>query len=202
MIEIAVGQAARWVEAGTPLRLSLNVDPPELLSGQWVPALLAAIAHHRLDPELVLVELTEDLLISDYTRATASIRALAKLGIGVSIDDFGTGYSGLSWLQTLPVAELKLDRGFVGRVLTDERTRHIVESTVELADRLGIRVVAEGVEDAPTAAALAGMGAHLLQGFGICHPLHAESLEQWRAARVRSGQEPVITGQAPPPGAR
>jgi diguanylate cyclase (GGDEF)-like protein len=190
MIRLTVAQAARWDEAGTPLRLSLNVDPPELLSGQWVPALLAAVDRHRLDPALVTVELTEEALISDFARATKSIEELARHHIGVSIDDFGTGYSGLSWLQTLPVTELKLDRGFVMRVLSDPRTHHIVESTIDLAHRLDIRVVAEGVEDRATADALTTMGSDLLQGFEIARPLTPEMLATWRATRAHA--RPVV----------
>jgi diguanylate cyclase len=184
MIKLTVAQTAHWAERGAPLRLSLNVDPPELLSGQWVPALLAAVELHGLDPALVTVELTEEVLITDFGRAMTSIEELARHHIGVSIDDFGTGYSGLSWLQTLPVSELKLDRGFVSRILTDPRTRHIVESTVDLAHRLGIRVVAEGVEDRATAAALTDMGAHLLQGFVISRPLRPEALDAWRTTHA------------------
>jgi diguanylate cyclase (GGDEF)-like protein len=184
MIRLTVAQAADWARAGTPLRLSLNVDPPELLSGQWVPALLTAMHEHRLDPALVTVELTEDALISDFARATKSIEELARHHVGVSIDDFGTGYSGLSWLQSLPVSELKLDRGFVSQVLSDPRTHHIVESTIELAERLGIRVVAEGVENHATSVALTAMGAHLLQGFDISRPLMPDALRAWRATRA------------------
>jgi diguanylate cyclase (GGDEF)-like protein len=184
MIEVTIAQTAEWAEKGSPLRLSLNVDPPELLSGQWVPALLAAVARHALDPALVTVELTEEVLLSDFTRATKNIEELARHHIGVSIDDFGTGYSGLSWLQTLPVTELKLDRGFVSRVLSDSRTRHIVESTIDLGDRLGIRVVAEGVENTAIATALTDMGAHLLQGYVISRPLRPEALDAWRSTHA------------------
>ncbi len=196
MIRLTLAQTASWAALGTPLRLSLNVDPPELLSGQWVPALLAAVGRHHLDPGLVTVELTEEALISDLHRATASIEELARHGIGVSIDDFGTGYSGLSWLQTLPVTELKLDRGFVSRVRSDPRTHHIVESTIELANLLGIRVVAEGVEDEATATALASLGAHLLQGFGIGRPMSATALSLWR--RHRSASRPALDWRSRP----
>jgi diguanylate cyclase (GGDEF)-like protein len=183
MIRISVGQAADWAAAGAPLRLSLNVDPPELLSGAWVPALIAEIDRRRLDPALITVELTEELLVSDPPRAAERIHQLARHGVDVSIDDYGTGYSGLSWLQTLPVTELKLARPFVGQILTDERTRMIVESTVQLANSLGLRVVAEGVEDEATAQAVTQMGAHLLQGYLVSRPLMAGTLHAWRTAR-------------------
>jgi diguanylate cyclase (GGDEF)-like protein len=184
MIRISIAQAAAWVAAGDPLRLSLNVDPPELLSGAWVPALIAEIERHELDPALIIVELTEELLVSDPARAAERIHELARHGIDVSIDDYGTGYSGLTWLQTLPVTELKLARPFVSLILSDERTRHIVESTVQLANRLGLRVVAEGVEDEATAAAITSMGADLIQGYLISRPLMAGTLDTWRKARA------------------
>jgi diguanylate cyclase (GGDEF)-like protein len=183
MIHISIAQAAVWADAGQPLRISLNVDPPELLSGAWVPALIAEIDRHTLDPALVIVELTEELLVSDPTRAAERIHELARHGIDVSIDDYGTGYSGLTWLQTLPVTELKLARPFVSLILSDERTRHIVESTVQLANRLGLRVVAEGVEDEATAEAITHMGADLIQGYLYSRPLMAGTLDAWRETR-------------------
>jgi diguanylate cyclase len=183
MLQISLAQAATWARAGTPLRLSLNVDPPELLSGAWVPALIEAIGRHELDPALVTVELTEELLVTDPARAAERIHELARFGVDVSIDDYGTGYSGLSWLQTLPVAELKLARPFVSQILSDERTRHIVQSTVQLANRLGLRVVAEGVEDEATATEVSRMGASLLQGYLVSRPLMAGTLDSWRTAR-------------------
>jgi diguanylate cyclase (GGDEF)-like protein len=183
MIRITMAQAAAWAEAGHPLRFSLNVDPPELLSGAWVPALIAEMDRYRLDPALVIVELTEELLVSDPTRAAERIHELARHGIDVSIDDYGTGYSGLTWLQTLPVTELKLARPFVSLILSDGRTRQIVESTVKLANRLGLRVVAEGVEDEATAAEVTRMGADLIQGYLVARPLMVGTLDAWRAAR-------------------
>ncbi|WP_426565377.1 putative bifunctional diguanylate cyclase/phosphodiesterase [Angustibacter sp. McL0619] len=184
MIRLAMAQAADWVARGTPLRVSMNVDPPELLSGQWMLALFTAIEDHQLDPALITVELTEELLIHDPTIAASRIHDLADHGVEVSIDDFGTGYSGLTWLQRLPVTELKLDRSFVSRMLTDDRTHHIVESTIQLANRLGLRVVAEGVEDDATAAALTYMGAELLQGYRFSAPMTADALATWRESRL------------------
>jgi diguanylate cyclase (GGDEF)-like protein len=187
MIRLSLTQASVWARAGTPLRLSLNVDPPELLSGAWVPALIAAITELGLDASLITVELTEELLVSDPARAAERIHELAQHGVDVSIDDYGTGYSGLSWLQNLPVTELKLARPFVSQILSDERTSQIVASTVELANRLGLRVVAEGVEDEATAAAVTAMGASLVQGYLVSRPLMAGTLDVWRAARERDG---------------
>ena len=98
----------------------------------------------------LVLEVTESVLLTDPDRSIAVVGALAALGSAVSIDDFGTGYSSLAYLRDLPVAELKLDRSFTADLLTDERTAAIVASTIELAHRLGLHVVAEGVEDEPT----------------------------------------------------
>jgi diguanylate cyclase (GGDEF)-like protein len=197
MMRLCVGQAAVWAEAGCPLRVSLNVDPPELLSGAWGPALIAEIRRAGLDPALFTVELTEELLVSDPDRAAERIQELAAHGIEVSIDDYGTGYSGLAWLQTLPVRELKLAQPFVSQVLTDERTRTIVESTVRLATQLHLRVVAEGVEDPATAVAMTEMDVALLQGYLICRPLLADNLDAWRMTREQPALTNVPTVPAP-----
>jgi len=188
MVRLCVRQAAAWAESGRPLRMSLNVDPPELLSGAWGPALVGEIERTGVDPSLFTVELTEELLVVDPAGAAQRIRELARHGIELSIDDYGTGYSGLAWLQTLPVRELKLAREFVSQVLTDERTRTIVTSTVRLATQLDLRVVAEGVEDDRTAAVVTGMGVALLQGYLISRPLGAASLDAWREIEQPTGR--------------
>ena len=107
----------------------------------------------------------------------AVVRRLADLGVAVSIDDSGTGYSSLSHLRDLPVAELELDRSFTADLLTDGPTEAIVASTVALAHRLGLRVVAEGVERAETLVHLAGLGCHESQGYLHSAPLPADRLE-------------------------
>jgi diguanylate cyclase len=198
MIRISIAQAGEWASRGDPLRLSLNVDAPELLSGAWVPALMAEIARHGLDPALVTVELTEELLVNDPDRAAERIRELQGKGVEVSIDDYGTGYAGLVWLQSLPVTELKLARPFVSRILSDERTRSIVESTVALANRMGLRVVACGVEDEGTAAALTQMGADLIEGHLISPPLMVGALETWRSTREAERYSCVEPGRRTP----
>ena len=147
----------------------------------------------------MIVELTEELLVSDPARAAERINELARHGIDVSIDDYGTGYSGLTWLQTLPVTELKLARPFVSLILSDERTRQIVESTVQLANRLGLRVVAEGVEDEATAEAITRMGADLIQGYLISRPLMVGTLDAWRATRSLEAMTEPSVSQTPSP---
>ncbi|HEY0001134.1 MAG TPA: EAL domain-containing protein, partial [Actinoplanes sp.] len=103
--------------------------------------------------------------------------------VNLSIDDFGTGYSSMAYLKTLPVQELKIDRSFVSCMTTSERDAVIVRSTVELGRNLGLRVIAEGVEDLPTWQELDAVGCDELQGYYISRPVPAEQFEQWLISR-------------------
>jgi EAL domain-containing protein (putative c-di-GMP-specific phosphodiesterase class I) len=111
------------------------------------------------------LEITESTLISDPDRTRASLERIAALGVSLSIDDFGTGYSSLSYLKRLPVQAIKIDRSFVKDMLTDQQDMVIVRSTINLASNLGLKVVAEGVEDRTTFNTLRGMGCDLIQGY-------------------------------------
>lgn len=115
--------------------------------------------------------------MEDPDRAMRTLRDLDALGIELSIDDFGTGFSSLAYLKKLPVDELKIDRGFVKQMLDDAGDFTIVRSTIELAHNLGLRVVAEGVEDAAVFDALAGIGCDVVQGYFLSKPAPAEILD-------------------------
>jgi EAL domain-containing protein (putative c-di-GMP-specific phosphodiesterase class I) len=116
---------------------------------------------------------------------------LTDLGIGISLDDFGTGYSSLMHLKTLPVRELKLDRSFVGHMLTDPTDAAIVSATIELAHQLGIGVVAEGVEDEPTCAALNRLGCERIQGYLLGRPLPARAIDKLLGSTALPKSEPT-----------
>jgi EAL domain-containing protein (putative c-di-GMP-specific phosphodiesterase class I) len=107
------------------------------------------------------------------------LERLAGLGVVLSVDDFGTGHSSLAYLERLPVTSLKIDRSFVIGLEGDTASHTIVSTTVELGHRLGLRVVAEGVEDGSTLEQLRGLGCDVAQGFGIAHPMPAEALPRW-----------------------
>ena len=175
----AVAQAADWHRRGLDLRMSVNLSASNLLDAGLPGRVAGLLAAHDLPAERLVLEVTESVVLTDPDRSIAVVRGLAALGACVSIDDFGTGYSSLAYLRELPVAELKLDRSFTADLLTNERTEAIVSSTVELAHRLGLRVVAEGVEQPETFAYLEGLGCDLSQGFLHSRPLPAEQLEEW-----------------------
>jgi diguanylate cyclase len=175
----AVAQAAAWRRSGRDLRVSVNLSASNLLDTDLPKRVADLLDGADVQPEQLVLEVTETVLLSDPERSLAVVGRLADLGVTVSIDDFGTGYSSLSYLRDLPVTELKLDRSFTVDLLTDARTEAIVSSTVTLAHRLGLRVVAEGVEHAATLAHLVELGCDETQGYLHSAPLPADRLEAW-----------------------
>ena len=129
-----------------------------------------------------MIEITEDVLMVDADRALAVLARLSAAGVRVALDDFGTGYSSLAYLKQLPVDELKIDRSFVTNMRTDPTDAAIVQTAVDLGRRLGIGVVAEGVEDAATLRRLTEFGADVAQGYHIARPMPAAEFEAWLAA--------------------
>ena len=125
------------------------------------------------------LEITESTAMADPARAQALLLRLRDLGVGLSIDDFGTGHSSLAYLSTLPVTELKIDRSFVMSIGRDDGQAMIVRSTIDLGHNLGLRVVAEGVEDDATLDWLTHHGCDLAQGYGLARPLPAADLAAW-----------------------
>ncbi|TFC48625.1 EAL domain-containing protein [Cryobacterium sp. TMT1-21] len=137
-----------------------------------------------------MVEITEEFLMDDRDRARDILTRLRTSGIRVSVDDFGTGYSSLAYLRELPIDELKLDRSFVFPMADDPRAAALVRSIVDLAHSLGLRMVAEGVEDTVAYDQLTGYGCDQAQGFHICRPVPADELGSWLDGR----RVPAATG--------
>jgi EAL domain-containing protein (putative c-di-GMP-specific phosphodiesterase class I) len=137
------------------------------------------LQEYCLPPSALQVEITESVLMTDSNRAKEILQRLHRIGIQLSIDDYGTGYSSLAYLQDLPVDELKLDRAFVVRLRHDPRTAAIVRSSIDLGHSLGLRVVAEGVEDAETLRTLARFGCDTAQGYQISAAMPVQALMPW-----------------------
>jgi EAL domain-containing protein (putative c-di-GMP-specific phosphodiesterase class I) len=171
VLSAALARARDWYDAGTPTSVAVNVSTRTLLDGGFADRVLAHLAAHRTPPALLGLEITETTIMEDPDRALAVLTRLSDAGVRLSIDDFGTGYSSLAYLKSLPVHELKIDRSFVAGMTTSERDRVIVDSTVALGRRLGLDVVAEGVEDEGTRAALGDLGCELAQGFLFSRPV-------------------------------
>jgi len=184
----ATRTAARWQAEGRDLPVAVNLSTSCLGHPGLLPSLDGALAAAGLRPEALVVEITETTLMHDPPHAVAVTRAIADRGIAVAIDDYGSGYSSLTYLNELPAGELKLDRSFTMRLTSDDRTRAIVSGTLELAHHLGLRLIAEGVEDAETAEALRGMGCDRTQGYLHARPMPLADADAWLRARDDAGR--------------
>lgn len=183
----AAADAAAWARRGHRLRVSVNVSTSVLVDPGLMPLVEEVLARTPLAASDLVLEITETMLMRDPERALPTARRLAGRGVGLSIDDYGTGYASMGYLDDLPATELKLDRAFTARLGRRERTAAIVRTTVDLAHRLGLRLVAEGVEDAATLRALHDLGVDETQGYLHCRPLGAAAFGRWldeRAARA------------------
>jgi len=137
------------------------------------------LATYQVPARLLVVEITESTIMADPTHAIQILGRLNQMGVQLSIDDFGTGYSSMAYLKSLPVHELKVDRSFVSQMISNSSDAVIVRSTVDLGRNLGLRVVAEGVEDQTTLEALDALGCDAVQGFHVSRPVAPDDLISW-----------------------
>jgi diguanylate cyclase (GGDEF)-like protein len=180
VLELALTAATRWWPAHV-VPVSVNLSAVNVTDLDLPAKVADALARHRLPPEALTLELVEDTLMADPERGRSVLGELRRLGVRTSIDDYGTGYSSLAYLRHLPADELKLDRSLTADVDRDPRAAAIVKHTVALAHDLGLRLVAEGVEDAATGEVLARLGCDVAQGFAIARPLPVEDFLRWLA---------------------
>jgi EAL domain-containing protein (putative c-di-GMP-specific phosphodiesterase class I) len=179
VLALAADQAAAWGAQGIDLPIAVNLTAADLLDASLPARLRRLLEAHDLPVGALQLEITESLVLTDPESATRTLARLRRLGIAIAVDDYGTGYSSLTHLRDLPVDQLKIDRSFVTDLLQRPRNAAIVSSTVDLAHALELTVVAEGVEDAATWAALRRLGCDLVQGFHFTRPLPPEALVEW-----------------------
>jgi EAL domain-containing protein (putative c-di-GMP-specific phosphodiesterase class I) len=175
----ACHQLSRWIADGHDLWLAVNVSVRELRAPRFADSVAEVLRAHRVAPQRLVIEVTEQSVARDVAELTAPLRALRALGVRIALDDFGAGYSSLGQLRHLPVDILKIDRGLV--VESDEpgdpRVSPLVEVVVRLADRLGLLVIAEGVEDEAQRVMIEAAGCRFAQGFLFGQALPAERIE-------------------------
>jgi len=162
---------ASWTTLGLPRALAVNVSARNLEAAAFPESVAALLAEFGVPANQLNLEITETALAADAVAAAQAVAALAGQGIAIAIDDFGVGYTSLSQLRTLPIAELKIHQSFVVDLERDERDRAIVRSVIGLADGLGCRVTAEGVETPAAAIWLAAAGCECAQGYLFSKPL-------------------------------
>lgn len=176
VLDQAIRKAASINRSGIPFEVSVNISGG-LIADYSLPTMVAELlAHHRLPPSLLTLEITETAAISSSAAALAPLSDLRNLGVQISIDDYGTGLSTLEYIRRMPATEIKIDKQFVKSLAIAESDRIMVESTISLAHSLGQKVVAEGVEDRDTLQILANMGCDTAQGFFTGVPMTYQRL--------------------------
>jgi diguanylate cyclase (GGDEF)-like protein len=184
VLDLALARCRRWLDQDIALSVAVNLSARCLTEPDLVDRVRRALRRHGVPGELLTLELTEGSVVDDSVRSSTVLADLHALGLRLSMDDFGTGYSSLSQLRQLPIDEVKIDKSFVLGMSTSQGESFIARSIIELAHNLGLRVVAEGVEDELTRNLLAEMGCDKLQGFLVSRPLPDERLESWILART------------------
>ena len=179
VLEQSLDQVALWRAGGRMLSVAVNLSASSLVDLELPDRVHQLLVNRGLPASALELEITEDFLMGDRERAREILTQLRTLGIRVAVDDFGTGYSSLAYLRELPIDELKLDRSFVQPMADDPRAAAIVRSTISLAHSLGMRLVAEGVENEITAGHLALSGCDVSQGFFFSKALPPLELERW-----------------------
>jgi len=185
----ALGQVHAWSKAGIDVGVSVNLSARNLLDDELPDAVAQLLSTWQVEPQKLSLEITESSIIA--TEAEDTLQRLHATGVQISVDDFGTGYSSLTHLKRLPVQEIKIDKSFVIDMATNRDGAAIVRSTIDLGHNLGLKVVAEGVEDEKTETMLREYGCDFIQGFHISRPAAAGLLGPW--LRNRAGLNGALT---------
>lgn len=168
-----------WHQQGHCYRVAINISALLLDELDLPSFILAQIQKYGIKPELITLEITESCLSEDRIRALEVLSRLSMYGVHLSIDDFGTGYSSIERLQSMPFTEVKIDRVFVQNAAAHESGRPVIDSMIGMANRLGLRVVLEGVETLEQWQMACHSGCDSLQGYFIAKPMSADQLDAW-----------------------
>jgi diguanylate cyclase (GGDEF)-like protein/PAS domain S-box-containing protein len=173
----ALKQGHAWHAAGVDLAVAVNLSARNLLDPELADTIRGLLQAWSIPPDKLILEITERITLTD--RDFEALRLLHGLGVRLAVDDFGTGYSTLTYLRNLPLSEVKIDRSFVTDMITNQDDAAIVQSTIDLGHRMGIKVVAEGVNNVQTAEALAELDCDYLQGFFVGRPMAGAEVAAW-----------------------
>lgn len=179
MLDAVLRHSDDWRRSGQSHAISINLSAHDFQDPQLLDRIGCALDTWGAEPGSIEFELTESALMEDPEGALRTLGALKRLDVTLAIDDYGTGYSSLSYLRRLPVDVIKIDQSFVREMTTSRDAATIVRSTIALAHDLALKVVAEGVEDEPTFAALSDLGCDMAQGYCISRPMPAGEFSAW-----------------------
>jgi diguanylate cyclase (GGDEF)-like protein len=184
VLDKALAALAHWRAAGHEVTVAVNLSVRHLTDIDLPRKVETLLRGRGIPPSALVLEVTETVIMSDPGRAVAVLGLLRDLGVSVAVDDFGTGYSSLAYLRRLQIDELKIDKSFVADLAFDEGDAVIVRSTIEMGHNLGLRVVAEGVEDDAALHLLRSWKCDVVQGYGISRPLGRADVLSWLDARA------------------
>ena len=190
----AVAQCAAWRSRGLPVNVAINLSARDLLDVELPDRFEDLLRREKCLASWFSFEITESAILDDPGHAVRNLERLHALGCSLAIDDYGTGYSSLAYLRTLPVQELKIDKSFVIGLAGDASDEIIVRSTIELGHNMGLRVIAEGVEDAATLERLRALGCDMAQGYFLSRPLGTAEIETWMR---KSGRTQALPERKP-----
>ena len=210
VIRQALQDGKDWTNsAGSPLPVAVNVSPLQLRRADFADTVLRLMHPARAGEARLELEITESMLMADIEKTIAMLVTLREFGVSVAIDDFGTGYSSLRILSQLPVDVLKIDRSFVSNLGTEFHGRTVVQTTISLADALGLKTIAEGVETEEQMRILKELGCGAIQGYLIHSPMAADKMSAWLDARpgdassdLPEARQPASESGAPQPSIR
>lgn len=179
MLNEAAKFVADWQKEGLEVSVAVNISAKDLIDIELPSKLSTILKNYQLYANAISLEITESSIMEDPARALDTVERIARMGVKLSIDDFGTGYSSLAYLKRMPLSELKIDRSFVNNIESDRNDEMIVRSTIDLGHNLGLKVVAEGIENKQVWTLLKSMGCDLGQGYLMSKPMPAANLLVW-----------------------
>ena len=179
VIKNSFRQLAAWHDEHHKIGLSINISAQDIQNKDILNTLEVELKKNKIDPTFITIEITESSIMLYTNETAAALRKVSDLGIQVSVDDFGTGYSSLLYLKQLPVNEMKIDKSFVMHMTLNDNDAVIVKSTIDLAHNLGLKVVAEGIEDQDTADILEILACDYGQGYHIAKPMSQDEFYNW-----------------------
>ena len=183
VVELAVAQCRAWLDMGIRRTVAVNVSPSQFADPGFVHKLLATLKQARVPNSLLSVEITESIAMAATDEVEKRLEALRTAGIRIAIDDFGVGFSNLSQLSRVPMDDLKIDRSLVMAIGENQKSEVIIRAIIGMAQALGYRTIAEGIETPEQQAYLKSLGCNDLQGYRFARPMDVEALEAWVAAQ-------------------
>lgn len=188
-LNTALRERLLWNEDNQNISVAVNISALDLIDEGFASAVTNALGIWDTKPEFLVLEITEGSFMQDIALSARILTKLHNYGVRISIDDFGTGYSSLSYFQQLPVDELKIDRSFILNILHSELDQHIVSTIIQMANKLQLNIIAEGVEDRKTQQAITKLGCDNIQGYYVAKPMPQNKFIKWLEKHRRTIQK-------------